>query len=144
VWKRLLFLVIISIVIGGCTYQNPVIPGLKKPIDNTPAPSGYFEDPNCGIESCHGLEDITCGKNIPKYCTLEYLYEDFCRSFVRCEVIDGKCKKIESPEFFACKNCMENCSQFTGEQTSTCKKDCSRKFGDPLLREIVPEEIAPE
>lgn len=64
----------------------------------------------CGIESCHGM-DITCGPNVPEMCTMEYVAGDNCRSFAKCETVDGLCAQAYSPKFEECKSCGNQCEK---------------------------------
>lgn len=67
-------------------------------------------EPRCGIENCHGFE-IPCGSNIPEVCSDIYIHGDFCRQYVKCEVINGVCQLVKSEKFEKCKSCVEKCSE---------------------------------
>jgi len=64
----------------------------------------------CGIENCHGL-DIVCGPHPAQICTEIYELGDKCRQYVQCSLEDGVCRQTENPQFTACKNCVEKCSE---------------------------------
>lgn len=81
----------------------------------------------CGVENCHGL-DVVCGSNPVFMCTQEYLIGDKCRKYVTCENIDGKCSRIEDPQFFECKSCVEDCIKKYSTDSSMrifeCEAEC--------------------
>lgn len=82
----------------------------------------------CGIENCHGL-DITCGSNVPDVCTEIYKLGDFCREFARCGVVNDECRFIDSPEFNACKECVEKCDEMqNGTAAFYCEAECRTMF----------------
>lgn len=88
------------------------------------------EDKKCGIESCHGLE-ITCGEKVPEVCTLEYRIGDFCRNYVSCEKINGKCVLVKGEKFDLCKACVEECEKKWQEETEKlfeCENLCREKI----------------
>ena len=64
----------------------------------------------CGIENCHGLE-IVCGSHPAQICTEIYMLGDKCRQYAQCNIKDGVCQQTENPQFTACKNCVEKCSE---------------------------------
>lgn len=77
----------------------------------------------CGIENCHGLE-ITCGPNVPEMCLTIYKLGDFCREYVRCQLLDGQCRVIKDEKFDTCKQCVEDCLKTTGPADSMKIFDC--------------------
>jgi hypothetical protein len=81
----------------------------------------------CGIESCQGLE-ITCGPNVPQVCTAMYRLGDFCRAYVRCEVVDKECRLITDERFLPCKACVEACSGSAGPDAFKCEAMCREKI----------------
>lgn len=85
-----------------------------------------FLTKTCGIENCHGL-DITCGPNVPEICDMSYQLGDNCRQLASCQVVSGTCQLIKSPEFDACKACVESCEkQFVNDpsRSSYCESKC--------------------
>ena len=86
----------------------------------------------CGIENCHGL-DITCGPNVPEVCTEMYGLGDFCRAFVRCEIVNGKCEVVKNPQFDNCRSCVEKCSQDNSypPKVFECEAECRAAFQKP-------------
>lgn len=90
------------------------------------------ESKKCGIESCHGLE-ITCGEKVPEVCSLEYQVGDFCRNYVSCKMVGGKCVLAEEREFDLCKSCVEECEKKYQEETEKlfeCENLCREKIKD--------------
>jgi hypothetical protein len=85
------------------------------------------EKKECGIENCHGL-DISCGSDIPDFCTEIYMLGDFCRQYVNCGIIGGECKLLDNPLFEECKSCVEKCSDFE------CEEECSKRI--KLLEQV--------
>ena len=73
-------------------------------LQNNPPSSGQ-----CGVANCHGL-DIECGTPV-QMCTMMYQLGDKCRQYAKCGVASGKCQQIESPEFTACKSCVQKCEK---------------------------------
>jgi hypothetical protein len=101
-----------------CYYSNP--PCLAPSI---PCQSNTIE--KCGIENCHGL-DIECGTPV-QMCTMEYQLGDKCRQYAKCGVVSGKCQQIESPEFTACKSCVQKCeNDFPNDpdKAFVCESQC--------------------
>lgn len=81
----------------------------------------------CGIENCHGL-DITCGQNVPEFCSDIYRAGDNCRQFVSCQTIEGQCKLDRSSRFDSCKTCVEKCEQeYPNDQIKffECESSCA-------------------
>ena len=78
----------------------------------------------CGIQECHGL-DVSCGKNIPEACTMEYRFWDRCRRFLSCST-SPQCTLIQSPEFTACKSCVEACEKYKDDVGAyfSCEASC--------------------
>jgi hypothetical protein len=80
----------------------------------------------CGIENCHGL-DISCGPNVPDFCTFIYKLGDGCRRYARCQVINGRCQLVKDKKFDQCKSCVEKCWQDFKDETikmSQCESGC--------------------
>lgn len=98
--KKLVYALLIvgAVAIGGV--------GLFTYLSN----AGGVGSKRCGMENCHGL-DITCGPNIPKFCTEEYMLGDNCRQYAKCEIINGKCQLVKSEKFELCKSCVETCAE---------------------------------
>ncbi|HUW22128.1 MAG TPA: hypothetical protein VMW41_05705 [Candidatus Bathyarchaeia archaeon] len=98
-----------STITEGVSVTRPRDPGVK-----------------CAMENCHGLE-ITCGPNVPTYCTMMHAMGDSCRYYASCQIIDGKCQLVKSKEFDLCKNCIESCvKKYTndGIKLSECEAQC--------------------
>ncbi|MEN7982591.1 MAG: hypothetical protein ABFQ65_04035 [Nanoarchaeota archaeon] len=93
--------------------------------DNTPNPP-LETDKKCGIENCHGI-DITCGSEIPEFCTEIYMIGDFCREFAQCEIIGGTCQLTENSKFNECKSCVEKCNELIGPEAFACENNCREK-----------------
>lgn len=116
-----LVLITLSIFIWN-SYQIEVQGGPAKPIGLPTTISG-----ECGIENCHGLE-ISCGANVPEFCTEIYMAGDNCRRFVSCISVDDQCKLEKSPKFDSCKSCVEECEQsFQNDQIKffECESSCT-------------------
>jgi len=82
--------------------------------------------PECGIENCHGL-NITCGPDVPEFCTEIYMLGDKCRKYASCEIIEGECKLVESEKFLECKACVEKCMEdFKNDNAGVfeCESEC--------------------
>lgn len=89
------------------------------------------DQPKCGIESCHGLDNITCGKNVPETCTEEYQLGDSCRRFFQCRIQNGECEKIENSKFDECKDCISKCREKFKEDDPKiweCEEACHLKI----------------
>lgn len=86
----------------------------------------------CGIENCHGLE-IVCGPNVPEACTMEYQVGDFCRQYVSCGRVGGKCVLIKDKEFDICKSCVEKCKEENSEVGALfeCEDKCREEVNKP-------------
>lgn len=83
-------------------------------------------EPRCGIENCHGFK-IPCGPNVPEICSEIYMHGDFCRQYVKCEVINGVCQLVKSEKFEKCKSCVEKCSEDFKDKflkLSECESKC--------------------
>lgn len=97
-----------------------------NPSEISEAPSSPPEA-RCGIESCHGL-DISCGSEVPDFCTMQYELGDGCRKFVSCEVTEGQCQQRSNPEFDSCKTCVETCLTKQAEDETfdvwACENSC--------------------
>lgn len=120
-WGSLLFM--------GVECQNNIGP---KPNAPQPSPAPKLET-KCGIENCSGL-DIKCGPNIPEACIEVYQLGDLCRTFAKCEVINGECKFVSNEEFEKCKACAKKCEEdFKGdaEGAFACEEICRSKL-NPL------------
>jgi len=87
----------------------------------------FNEEQTCGIQNCHGLE-ISCGQNLPEFCTEIYQLGDFCRDFIECGIVNENCQLIENPKFNECKSCVEKCNEFTGIEAFACEDDCREKL----------------
>jgi hypothetical protein len=62
----------------------------------------------CGVENCHGLE-VSCGPNLPLFCTETYEVGDRCRQYASCQIVNGNCSLVTGKEFDDCKTCVEMC-----------------------------------
>ena len=83
----------------------------------------------CEMSNCHGL-DVTCGKNPPLMCTMEYQIGDNCRQFVSCTMNGSTCTLNQSIGFIKCKTCVENCiskNKGSGQISDqfSCAESCS-------------------
>lgn len=81
------------------------------------------EEEKCGLENCHGL-DVTCGPNVPDFCTMEYQLGDFCRQYAICEVIGGECQLVPDPLWDDCRDCVAECEALGGEPAFECEQEC--------------------
>jgi hypothetical protein len=81
---KVLLLVIIFILI----FVFIITSGLATS-GKTHRPLAQEGHPSCGMENCHGL-NISCGPKVPEFCTEIYELGDFCREFVRCEIVQGE------------------------------------------------------
>ncbi len=118
--SALAFLLIFSLVLFALKklQARDRVPKLPvEPDEPTPTTASQV----CEIENCHGL-DIECGSNPPDFCTMEYQLGDFCRQFAKCEIVDGKCQFVSSPDFEQCKTCVEQCDDLE------CESQCREMF----------------
>lgn len=117
---KIVFAVLIFgiLLISGC---------VETTVPDTTQPRVDMVSEECGMENCHGL-DITCGPNIPEVCTEMYALGDFCREYASCEIVDGKCQLVKSPEFDQCKACVDECNEFSGPEAFECEGDCRELF----------------
>jgi len=93
------------------------IPPSASSSSPTPAPSPSPSAPIvCNIHPCHGLA-VECTTAPPEACTEIYMMGDFCRGFVECTIVDGKCAVAPSAKFTECKECLAKCA-------AAKKKDC--------------------
>ena len=92
-------------------------------------PVKAYTDEKCGIENCHGL-DVTCGPQVPEVCTEMYGLGDFCRSYARCEIINGKCEIVKNPQFESCRACVQKCSKDNSypPKVFECEAECRKNF----------------
>jgi hypothetical protein len=86
--------------------------------------------PFCGFESCHGL-DLSCTSDPPKPCSKIYQIGDLCRRYASCEMMEGKCELAVTPEFAACKACVEKCQVRLEGATGLleCERACRQGSG---------------
>jgi hypothetical protein len=42
---------------------------------------------------------------------MEYRLGDKCRQYAQCSTTGGSCTLVTSPQFTACKSCIENCEK---------------------------------
>jgi hypothetical protein len=102
------------LVFVGCTpASNDELPNIEPEV--------------CGIQECHGLE-VTCGSEVPEFCTEIYQLGDFCRQFAHCETVEGTCTFAPDPEFRACSACVANCATLEGEEAFSCESACRTQF----------------
>ena len=94
--------------IGSAGYSWCEIKGKCLRIWEEPCDGNTAE--TCGIENCHGLE-IVCGSKPAQICTEIYMLGDRCRQYAQCSLENGVCQQTENPQFTACKNCVEKCSE---------------------------------
>lgn len=112
--KTFAFILISLLFLSGCNKNN------GQNINES-------DSQNCGIEQCHGLE-ISCGSNVPEFCTAIYQLGDFCYQFVNCRVMEGICQMVDTKIFEECKSCASACEQFVGQKAFDCENDCRLKF----------------
>ncbi|OGG07344.1 hypothetical protein A2872_03395 [Candidatus Gottesmanbacteria bacterium RIFCSPHIGHO2_01_FULL_42_12] len=111
--KKLLFIVaavLIVIFIFVSWYTNKLPVSISK----------------CGLENCHGL-NLVCGSNIPDVCGMSYQLGDKCRKFANCQIVNGVCQSIKSPEFEKCQSCVNSCNrqyQNKPEEAFSCEAKC--------------------
>lgn len=80
----------------------------------------------CGVENCHGLE-ITCGSEIPDFCTEIYMFGDKCRQYASCKTVQGECLFIPNKAYERCKSCVNSCvERYSNDiiKMSTCESKC--------------------
>src|SRR3989338_6694556 len=98
VYGIIVFFMIVAGIFIWNNYQIEISERQIKPLRAPAIISG-----ECRIEQCHGL-DLTCGPNIPEWCTEEARIDDFCRQYVRCEKVGRECRLIKEPKFEDCKS----------------------------------------
>jgi hypothetical protein len=86
------------------------------------------DDKICGLDSCHGYEDITCGSNVPDFCTMEYRIGDFCRQFAVCEVIGGECQIVPNEKLDQCRDCVRQCENDGMTDVFECENACREEL----------------
>lgn len=80
----------------------------------------------CGIENCHGME-ILCGPNVAEQCTMMYAFGDRCRVYAQCQMVDGRCWRVESERYKVCIECVKACEEmYKGDmpQAFACESSC--------------------
>lgn len=96
-----------------------------NPIPQEPNPPDL--KPTCGIQECHG-PSYTCGEKTIDACDEMFTLGDYCREFVSCEVIDGKCQTI-APKLTACASCVKKCQLDTSTvEDGICVQSCIDKI----------------
>ena len=116
-------ILIACLLVTGCTSvsQGSTTTPLPKTTIVTPGQS------SCGFTTCHGL-DLACGTNGPDICTTEYRLGDKCRQYAQCSTgSDGSCTLVTSPQFAACKSCVEKCENTVindPQQAFACEAKC--------------------
>jgi hypothetical protein len=94
-----------GVLVTGCTSAPPD----TKSLSPQTTPSGAPGASSCGFTTCHGL-DLVCATNAPEVCDLSYRVGDKCRQYAHCSSgSDGTCTLVTTPEFDACKSCVERC-----------------------------------
>jgi len=109
----LAFLAVFAVIAAGCT-ATPGIPATPVP---SPTPLA------CGFTSCHGL-DLSCGYNPPQVCTALYQLGDKCRQLAYCNATGGSCTFVSTPEFEACKRCVNQCGGADSTEIFLCEEKC--------------------
>jgi hypothetical protein len=118
--KKIILLFLIIVVAVGAYFIF-----IKK--DNLNQETEDTEKITCGIEQCHGLE-VTCGQNVPEFCTAIYQLGDFCQQFVNCRTVENECKMMETEKFEACKTCVSKCERIEGVEAFDCEAECRQQF----------------
>ena len=103
--------------------------GIRGPIvHEVHAEQSLAQHHKCGIENCHGL-DIECGPHVPQVCTEIYKLGDFCRKYVHCALVDGKCQLLEDDRFTECVTCVRECEKTKDMmQAFECEQACREQI----------------
>ncbi|MGE0269357.1 MAG: hypothetical protein AB7S78_12980 [Candidatus Omnitrophota bacterium] len=86
----------------------------------------WAAEEKCGIENCHGLE-IQCGPNVAEMCTMMYAFGDRCRVYAQCQLVDGRCWRVESAQYQVCVECVKSCEELYKNdmpQAFACESSC--------------------
>jgi hypothetical protein len=124
----LCLLAVAALIAAGCTMTpgGTTTPAPVQPTVVTAVPSETPVQAVCGFTSCHGL-DLACGIHAPMMCTMEYRIGDRCRQHATCDTGGGGCSLAISPEFTACKACVEKCQIAAGADSLaafSCEEKC--------------------
>lgn len=117
--KWLIALLVILVALGAVFILTSTATD-KNPVPQGPNPPDL--QIKCGIQECHG-PNYTCGDNVPDACDGMYTTADFCRQFISCQVVEGKCQTI-APELAQCATCVKQCS---GDEILDDEADCVQK-----------------
>ena len=92
-------------------------------------PNNITQEQQCGLSNCHGL-DAQCVINPPQACDSMYGMGDFCRQYIHCAIVDGKCQSTISSDFLKCRNCVEGCDDNKNSpmQAFDCENKCRKLF----------------
>lgn len=96
-------------------------------LKDDPTAGNDTDESACGLETCHGYLDVSCGSNVANVCTQLYQIGDKCLQYVDCGVVNGSCKQIENTEFESCKSCVQECeSKYADdiEKQFSCEAEC--------------------
>jgi len=121
-----LFLVVLSMWSAGCiSSPGGAVPSVSPtgatPVpETTPAPT---LSPICEFTSCNGL-DLACGPNPPQACTAIYQLGDKCRLYAYCSKANDTCQLVTTPEFEACRSCVETCGGADPAEIFSCEEKC--------------------
>jgi len=113
-------IVVLTMLIAGCV--TPLTSGPVPPV--SPVVTTITVSPSaCGFTSCHGL-NLACGTNPPEVCTAIYQIGDKCRQYAYCSANGSTCSLVTTPEFTACKDCIEKCGGADAAEILTCEEKC--------------------
>ncbi len=117
-------------------YGNPRNNTDPKPQEPPITPPGAVVPPSsgavsCGVTNCSGV-DVTCGyvkNDEPLMCNASYALGDFCRSYVKCAVVDGSCVPVKDARYEKCATCVRDCTNISDpEKAFQCEADCREKI----------------
>jgi hypothetical protein len=112
--------IVLVILVAGCI--SPLPGGQVPPV--SPVVTTITVSPSaCGITSCHGL-NLACGPNPPEVCTAIYQIGDKCRQYAYCSTTGGTCSLVTTPQFNACKTCIEKCGGADPAEILSCEEKC--------------------
>ncbi|HXX55862.1 MAG TPA: hypothetical protein VEI81_07185 [Methanoregula sp.] len=118
----LAFLAFILVLAAGCasSSRGEGPPGAPASPPETGLPA--VTSP-CGFASCHGL-DLSCSTNPPQACPADYELGDKCRQYASCSSAGGTCQLLTTPQFDACKSCVERCGGADPAEILSCEEKC--------------------
>jgi len=108
---------VMFMLIAGCISPQPVPPVQPVVTTITVSPSA------CGFTNCHGL-NLACGPNPPEVCTAIYQIGDKCRQYAYCSTTGGTCRLVTTPQFNACRTCIEKCGGADPAEILSCEEKC--------------------